>query len=84
MLFQQEMQPIIMTMGKRIEIANQLLKLLYIQPIQTPQAVEKSLNISASTANSLLKEFEKCGILQEITGNKRGRMYAMTRYLNIF
>lgn len=84
LLFQQEMQPIIMTMGKRIEIANQLLKLLYIQPIQTPQAVEKSLNISASTANSLLKEFEKCGILQEITGNKRGRMYAMTRYLNIF
>ncbi len=84
LLFQQEMQPIIMTMGKRIEIANQLLKLLYTQPIQTPQAVEKSLNISASTANSLLKEFEKCGILQEITGNKRGRMYAMTRYLNIF
>lgn len=81
---QQEMQSIVMTMGRRAEIAGRLLQLLYAQPIQTPQAIEMHLDISASTANSLLKEFEKSGILHEITGNKRGRMYAMTHYLNIF
>lgn len=81
---QQEMQSVVMTMGRRAEIAGRLLQLLYAQPIQTPQAIEMHLDISVSTANSLLKEFEKSGILHEITGNKRGRMYAMTHYLNIF
>ena len=73
-----------MSLGKRAETANSLLKLLYTQPIQTAQNVENNLGVSSSTANSLLKEFEKLGILQEITGNKRGRMYVMSRYLNIF
>ena len=81
---QQEMHTVVMSLGKRAETANSLLKLLYTQPIQTAQYVEKNLGVSSSTANSLLKEFEKLGILQEITGNKRGRMYVMTRYLNIF
>lgn len=81
---QQEMQAAVMAMGKRAEIAATLLKQLYTQPVQTAQTIEHSLGISASTANSLLKEFEKAGILQEITGNKRSRMYVMTRYLNIF
>lgn len=81
---QQEMQTTVMAMGKRTEIAGSLLKQLYTQPVQTAQNVEKILDISPSTANSLLKEFEKIGILQEITGNKRSRMYAMTRYLAIF
>lgn len=81
---QQEMQTAVMAMGKRAEMAGNLLKLLYTQPVQTAQSIEQSLDISPSTANTLLKEFEKTGILQEITGNKRSRMYAMTRYLNIF
>lgn len=81
---QQEMQVAVMAMGKRAEIADSLLKLLYTQPVQTAQSIEQGLGISPSTANALLKEFEKAGILQEITGNKRSRMYAMTRYLNIF
>lgn len=81
---QQEMHAVVMSLGKRAETANSLLKLLYTQPIQTAQNVENNLGVSSSTANSLLKEFEKLGILQEITGNKRGRMYVMTRYLNIF
>ncbi|WP_198345393.1 Fic family protein [Neisseria weixii] len=81
---QQEMQAAVMTMGKRAETADNLLKLLYTQPVQTAQSIEQSLGISPSTANTLLKEFEKAGILQEMTGNKRSRMYAMTRYLDIF
>lgn len=80
----EEMQAKVLTMGKRAELANRLLKLLYTQPIQTSQSVEKALDITSATANSLLKEFEKNEILVEITGRKRGKMYAMERYLNIF
>lgn len=80
----EEMQAKVLTMGKRAELANRLLKILYTQPIQSAQTIEKLLDISPATANALLKEFEKCGILIEITGGKRGKMYAMEQYLNIF
>jgi fic family protein len=70
--------------GKRAELADRLLQLLYSSPIQTIQSVEKRLDISTATAGSLLREFEKRHIVQEITGRQRGRLYAMTRYLAIF
>ena len=84
LVLQQEMQALVFSMGKKAQTANHLLKLFFTNPIQTPQNVEQNLSISAPTANALLKDFEKLSIVQEITGNKRGRMYAMTRYLNIF
>lgn len=68
----EEMQVKVLSMGKRAELANQCLKLLYTKPIQTAQSVEKALGVSPATATSLLKEFEKQGILSEITGEKEG------------
>lgn len=80
----EEMQSKVLGMGKRAELASQCLKLLYTNPIQTAQSIEKELTVSPATATSLLKEFEKQGILVEITGGKRGRMYAFEHYLSIF
>lgn len=84
MAYREAMQNELLGMGKRAELADRLLKLLYAQPIQTAQHLEKQLDISAATANALLREFEKRGILQEITGKQRGRLYVMSRYLAIF
>ena len=84
MAYRETMQNELLGMGKRAEFADRLLKLLYAQPIQTAQHVEKQLDVSAATANTLLREFEKRGILQEITGKQRGRLYVMSRYLAIF
>lgn len=84
MLLQQEWQTLIMSMGKRAESASQVLKIFYAHPIQKPQSIEQALGVSAATTNSLLISLEKIGILREITGNRRGRIYEMTRYLEIF
>lgn len=84
MFLNETFQDELLGMGKRAELAGRLLKLLYAQPIQTAQGIEKQMNISPATANSLLREFEKRNILQEITGRQRGRLYAMSRYLAIF
>ncbi|UZA43003.1 hypothetical protein LP090_12785 [Moraxella bovis] len=81
---QQELQGIAMGMGKRAELAGAFLKILYSNPVQTPKSVQQLLDISPATANSLLKDFENSGILQEITGGKRDRVYAMSRYIDIF
>ncbi|MDO5091597.1 MAG: Fic family protein [Cardiobacteriaceae bacterium] len=84
MAYRDAMQSELLGMGKRAELGDRLLKLLYAQPIQSAQNVEKQLDISAGTANTLMREFEKRGILQEITGKQRGRLYVMSRYLAIF
>lgn len=81
---QQELQGLVMTMGKRAELASEFLRVLYSNPIQTVKSTQEILNISPATANALLKEFEKNNILQEVTGAKRDRVYAMSRYIDIF
>lgn len=81
---QKEWQAIAISMGKRAELANNLLKLFYANPILKPQTVEKELGVAPATANSLLKAFEEANIIKEITGNQRGRLYAMERYIQIF
>lgn len=84
MVYRNAMQSELLGMGRRAELADRLLKLLYAQPIQTAQNVEKQLDISAATAHALMREFEKRGILQEMTGKQRGRLYVMGRYLAMF
>jgi DNA-binding IclR family transcriptional regulator len=70
--------------GKRIESAMQLMKLLYKQPIVDRQRVEKALGFSTSTAARWLLEFERLGILREMTGFSRNRRYAFGEYIDIF
>jgi hypothetical protein len=39
--------------------------------------------MSAPTANSAIEQLRKLGILKEITGKRRDRVYAYDDYLNI-
>lgn len=55
--FREQAQQKIITLGRRAELAGELLKLLYRQPIQTAQSIEKKLNVSKSTANMYPSHF---------------------------
>ena len=46
--------------------------------------LEAGLSISSPTANALIKDFIRLGILVEITGQQRGRVYVFDRYLKLF
>ena len=74
----------IVTLGKKIPNARKLLKILYSEPVIASSEVEEYLNITAATANSLLQNFVELGILKEITGLKRNRIFAFDEYLNLF
>ena len=74
----------ILTLGKRAKTGQQLLKMLYSQPIVTAKITGQLLNITHPAANQLLKDFQKIGLLKEITGFKRNRLFVFKKYLDLF
>ncbi len=74
----------LMDLGKRQKSGHELLKKLYGQPIMNAGQVEVWLNVTAPTANTLISQFEKLGILQEMTGFKRNRLYVFDDYMKLF
>ena len=71
-------------LGKRSKLATQLLVKMYSSPIMSPRDVEAELQVTAATANSLLRAMEKEDIITESTGRPRDRLYVLHGYLAIF
>ena len=75
----------IMTLGRRTEKGNRLLNFLYERPIINAAKTSEVLGITATSANALLKDFEKLGILRNMTGyQKRNRMFIFHDYFDAF
>lgn len=74
----------ILKLGRKIKLAQNLLHFLYSDPITDSQDVSKHLVISPSTALRLIEDFIKMGILKEITGYKRNRIFVFEKYLQLF
>lgn len=74
----------VLVLGKRAASARALLNLLYRRPIVSAADIEAALSISTPTANTLIKDLIALGILIEITGQMRGRLYEFKRYFDLF
>lgn len=61
-----------------------LLDLLFDRPLVNVNLVKDSLGISFATANNLVGEFERAGLLREITGGRRRRVFRYESYLELF
>lgn len=79
-----EVERDILTLGKRTPNARETLNLLYRSPIISAADIQSSLNVSAPTANAILRDLLGLGIITETTGQQRWRSYAFHRYLNLF
>lgn len=74
----------IVTLGKKITNAKLLMNMLYSNPVINSSYVIERLKVTPATANSLIEDFIKLGILEEITGGKRYRIFSFKEYLNLF
>lgn len=74
----------IITLGKKVPLAKSAVNYLYKFPIITANYFVEELKVSKQTANSLIKDFIKLGILKELTGQKRNRLYLFNDYFNLF
>jgi Fic family protein len=61
-----------------------LLDQLYKLPVTFPAKVTKGYGVSYPTANGIIQQLQQAGILEEITGRKRNRVYVYRRYMRLF
>ncbi|MDE0323095.1 MAG: Fic family protein [Candidatus Poribacteria bacterium] len=80
----QEYEEQILTLGSRAKNAHKLLRSMFAQPIVNAKLATKELGMAFSSANLLLKSLTDLGILKEVTGFSRNRLFVLEKYLNLF
>ena len=74
----------VLRLGRKAERARAALNMLYRQPIVTAKMLAEGLDVSPPTAQNLLRDLERLGILKEQTGQQRGRIYMFESYFTLF
>lgn len=84
MAMRNELESQMVTLGRRAENARALLILLYKRPALTGKEISRLLGVTPRTANGLIDQFVGLGILEEMTGYQRNRVYIFRRYIRLF
>lgn len=79
-----EVEGKVLALGKRAPSARAALNLLYRKPVTNAAELKMALGISQPTANALLNDFTRLGVLREVTGAGRNKIYAFEAYLALF
>ena len=81
---QKQVDSQIKTLGSRTANAQKVINYLYQHPMIDAAKVGEVAEISPASAYKLIADLEQFGILKEITGGKRGKMYVFDAYLQLF
>ena len=74
----------ILSLGKRAQSASILLDAMYGSPIIDSKKAANITSLSPTSINALLNGLVGLGILREITGFSRNRLYQYTDYMELF
>jgi len=71
-------------LGRTAGKGHQLLEHLFESPIISVDEVKDLVDSSYPAANNLVRQFERLGVLQEMTGQKRNRRFVYGEYTALF
>ncbi|MGE3802246.1 MAG: Fic family protein [Candidatus Kapaibacterium sp.] len=74
----------LLTLGARAERGKEFLNLLYKGPVVTVADVVEYFKVTHPTANKLVSDFQELGIIEELTGNRRNRLFTFEEYFRLF
>jgi Fic family protein len=74
----------VQTLGSRANNAQKVLNYLMKRPMIDVNKVVEITGVSQKTGYNLIADLEELGILKEVTGGKRGRVYIFKDYLKLF
>jgi Fic family protein len=81
---QKQVEAQLQTLGSRTANAQKVMNYLYQRPVANAAKVGEAAGVSPASAYKLIADLEQFGILKEITGGKRGKMYVFDDYLKLF
>jgi Fic family protein len=81
---QKQVEAQLQTLGSRAANAQKVVYFLYQRPVVNAAKVGEVAGVSPASAYKLIADLEQFGILKEITGGKRGKMYMFDAYLKLF
>jgi Fic family protein len=61
-----------------------ILEQLFERPIMTVSQIQTALNVTYQSANTLVQRFVEIGVLQEITGQERYRVFSYRPFIDLF
>ena len=70
--------------GRSAATMMRLLDQLFDRPYVTVGSVEKLIGIKFPNANNLVKSFVTLGLLREVSGRERGRVFLYEDYFDLF
>lgn len=74
----------IMKFGRQAKIGHRALLFMFSKPIVDVKTIKTEFDVAFNTANSLLSKFLKAGLVKEITGHSRNRLFVLWKYLDLF
>jgi Fic family protein len=81
---QKQVETQLQTLGSRTANAQKVMYYLYQRPMIDAAKVGEVASVSPASAYKLIVDLEQFGILKEITGGKRSKMYVFDAYLKLF
>jgi Fic family protein len=69
------------SLARLMEILLQVVDLLFVQPILTANQVATALSVDFSTAQRYVNQLEEAGLVHEVTGKARNRVYRADQVL---
>ena len=81
---QEDVDALVEPLGRRAENARKVIRALYERPLTDAERVADITDLSMTAAYNLIDAMEGVGLLEEITGAKRNRLYLFERYTNLF
>ena len=79
-----EIENKVQNLGSRSVPALKIMDFLYQKPLIVASKAIELTALSPPTAYKLISELENLGVLKEITGGKRKKIYLFEQYLNLF
>ena len=72
------------SMNKKTSNATRLLQYLFKKPVVHIKDVAEHLELSYKSANQLVNTFVEMGVLKEMTGQSRNRVFIFDAYMKLF
>ena len=71
-------------LGRKAKPAQQLLLFLFSHPVVSINQASEQLEVNFAAGSRMIADFQRLGLLKEVTGLSRNRLFSLSEYLVLF